>query len=108
MSMRRAMQASVDEVGAAAAADGIDCRYEKGGTIVAARSAAQVQRSTDEIDEARAFGLGEEDLRWLDAGEATKVLGAQGVLGATFTRTVRLSTRRDSCVASPTRSSGAA
>ncbi len=85
MSMRRAMQASVDEVGAAAAADGIDCRYEKGGTIVAARSAAQVQRSTDEIDEARAFGLGEEDLRWLDAGEATKVLGAQGVLGATFT-----------------------
>ena len=85
MSMRRAMQASVDEVGAAAAADGIDCRYEKGGTIVAARSAAQVQRSTNEIDEARAFGLGEEDLRWLDAGEATKVLGAQGVLGATFT-----------------------
>ncbi len=85
MSMRRAMQASVDEVGAAAAADGIDCRYEKGGTIVAARSAAQVQRSTDEIDEARAFGLGEEDLRWLDAGEATKVLGAKGVLGATFT-----------------------
>ena len=85
MSMRRAMQASVDEVGAAAAADGIDCRYEKGGTIVAARSAAQVQRSTNEIDEARAFGLGEEDLRWLDAGEATKVLGAKGVLGATFT-----------------------
>lgn len=85
MAMRRAMQASVDEVGAAAAADGIDCRYEKGGTIVAARSAAQVQRSTDEIDEARAFGLGEEDLRWLDAGEATKVLGAKGVLGATFT-----------------------
>ena len=85
MAMRRAMQASVDEVGAAAAADGIDCRYEKGGTIVAARSAAQVQRSTNEIDEARAFGLGEEDLRWLDAGEATKVLGAQGVLGATFT-----------------------
>ncbi len=85
MAMRRAMQASVDEVGAAAAADGIDCRYEKGGTIVAARSAAQVQRSTNEIDEARAFGLGEEDLRWLDAGEATKVLGAKGVLGATFT-----------------------
>ena len=85
MAMRLAMQASVDEVGAAAAADGIDCRYEKGGTIVAARSAAQVQRSTNEIDEARAFGLGEEDLRWLDAGEATKVLGAKGVLGATFT-----------------------
>ena len=85
MAMRRAMQASVDEVGAAAAADGIDCRYEKGGTIVAARSAAQVQRSTNEIDEARAFGLGEEDLRWPDAGEATKVLGAKGVLGATFT-----------------------
>ena len=44
-----------------------------------------MQRSTNEIDEARAFGLGEEDLRWLDAGEATKVLGAKGVLGATFT-----------------------
>jgi glycine/D-amino acid oxidase-like deaminating enzyme len=61
--LRRAMQASVDEVGRAASAEGIDCRYAKGGTVVAARNRAQVARAEDEIAEARALGSGEEDLR---------------------------------------------
>ncbi len=36
--MHVAMQGSVDEVGRAAAAEGIDCRFSKGGTVVAART----------------------------------------------------------------------
>ncbi len=63
--MRRAMQHSVDEVGRAAAAAGIDCRFAKGGALVAARNQAQVARATDEITESRALGFGEEHLQWL-------------------------------------------
>ncbi len=51
--MRRAMQDSVDAVGAAAAAEGIDCHFAKGGTVVVARSVAQLQRAHDEIASAR-------------------------------------------------------
>jgi glycine/D-amino acid oxidase-like deaminating enzyme len=37
------------------------------------------------VDEARSLGFGEEDLRWLDAGEAESVVAMSGTLGATFT-----------------------
>jgi len=83
--MRRAMQASVDEVGRAAAAEGIDCHFAKGGTVVAARTPAQVARAHHEVAEARRFGETEADLRWLDGDEARSHLGADGVLGATYT-----------------------
>lgn len=83
--MRRAMQATVDEVGRAAAAEGIDCQFAKGGTVVAARSPAQVARARAEVAAARAHGVGEEDLRWLEADEARRLLGAERVLGATYT-----------------------
>jgi len=83
--MRRAMQGTVDEVAASIEAERIDCRFAKGGTIVGARGAAQVARAADEIAQARALGFGEEDLRWLEPAEATERLGAEGLLGATFT-----------------------
>jgi glycine/D-amino acid oxidase-like deaminating enzyme len=84
-SMRRAMQATVDEVGRAAAAEGIDCRFAKGGTVVAARNRAQVERARAEVAASRALGFDEEDLRWLEGPEAAALLGAEGVLGATYT-----------------------
>ena len=40
--MREAMQATVDEVGRVTADEGIDCHFTKGGTVVVARSRAQV------------------------------------------------------------------
>jgi glycine/D-amino acid oxidase-like deaminating enzyme len=83
--MHQAMQQSVDEVGAITVAEGIDCHYAKGGTVVAARNRAQVQRAESEIADARALGIGEEDLRWLGRTEAARALGAEGILGATYT-----------------------
>ena len=83
--MRRAMQDTVDVVGASAAADGIDCHFVKGGTVVAARSPAQVARATAEVAEAAQLGFGEEDLRWVDATEAEALVGIDGVVGATVT-----------------------
>ena len=82
--MRQAMQRAVDEVGTRAAAEGIDCCFAKGGTIVVARTAAQVQRAHAELTKSRALGIGEEDVRWLSQGEAEKVVGVSGLLGATY------------------------
>jgi glycine/D-amino acid oxidase-like deaminating enzyme len=82
--MRRAMQDTVDVVGASAASEGIDCHFVKGGTVVAARSEAQRTRAMAEIEEARSLGFGEADLRWLDATEAQGVVGIEGMVGATF------------------------
>lgn len=85
VAMRRAMEAAVDEVGRTAAGEGIDCQFAKGGTVVAARSPAQVARARAEVAAARRAGVAEDDLRWLEAEEATALLGATGVLGATYT-----------------------
>ena len=49
--MRRAMQETVDVVGAAAAAEGIDCHFTKGGTVDLVRSEAQRDRALAEVDE---------------------------------------------------------
>ncbi len=83
--MRTAMQASVDEVGASADAEGIDCHFAKGGTVRLARSEAQRSRALAEVDGAHALGMTEDDLRWLGADEARELVGATDVLGATFT-----------------------
>ncbi len=83
--MRSAMNASVDEIARAARTDGIDCDLAKGGTIVLARSPAQASRAAEEVAEARSLGFGPEDLRWLDAAEATELVGATSITGATFT-----------------------
>jgi glycine/D-amino acid oxidase-like deaminating enzyme len=42
-------------------------------------------RALAEVEEARALGVGEDALRWLDPEEAHQLIGASGVLGATFT-----------------------
>lgn len=85
IAMYRAMQATVDEVGRVAAAEGIDCHWAKGGTVQLARSAAQLERAQAEVAEEREFGFGEEDLRLLTADEAAAMVGAAGVLGGTYT-----------------------
>jgi len=83
--LHRTMAATVAEVGRVCAEEGIDAGFAHGGTITLARSVAQVPRLRAELDEARERGFGEEDLRWLDAGEATDVLAASRVEGALFT-----------------------
>ncbi|HEX7188662.1 MAG TPA: FAD-binding oxidoreductase [Actinomycetes bacterium] len=81
----RAMQTSIDEVGATAAREGIDCHWAKGGRVTVARTPVQLERARAEVDEARHWGFGEDDLSLLGADEASRRLGATGVLGATYT-----------------------
>jgi glycine/D-amino acid oxidase-like deaminating enzyme len=85
VAMRRAMQDTVDVVGASAAAEGIDCQFAKGGTVDLVRSEAQRVRAQAELDEQRELGFGQEDLRWLGPEDTQAMIGATGVLGSTYT-----------------------
>jgi glycine/D-amino acid oxidase-like deaminating enzyme len=85
IALQRTLNETVDEVGAVAEAEGIDCHYAKGGTIVLARTPVQLERARAEIAEFREYGFGEEDLRLLTAEEAKAELAASDVLGATYT-----------------------
>jgi glycine/D-amino acid oxidase-like deaminating enzyme len=85
LAQHQAMRASVDEVLRVASEEGIDARAAKGGTISVARSEPQLTRARAEVEHARSWGLGEDDIRLLDAAEATAVLGATRVRGATYT-----------------------
>ena len=69
-----AMRASVDEVQRVALAEGIDCHFAKGGTIVLARSKAQLARARAEYGD-----------QVLSPAEAGQRLRATRTLGATYT-----------------------
>ncbi len=77
LAMRRAMIATVDEVGRVTAKENIDCDFAKGGTIAFARSGVQLAAAKAEVDEAAAYGV--DDLSLLDSP-----LGASKALGASF------------------------
>ncbi len=69
--MHAALAGAVDEVGRAAAHEGIDCHYAKGGTISLARSPAQYRRAKSSPG-------------FLGADEARAICGATDVLGGVY------------------------
>jgi glycine/D-amino acid oxidase-like deaminating enzyme len=85
LALHQAMRDSVDEVLRSGAEEGIDFHAAKGGTIALARSKSQWARAQAEVEDARSWGLGEDDVRLLDADAATGVLAATRVRGATYT-----------------------
>ncbi len=85
VAMQRAMFATVDEVGAVVADEGLDVHWAKGGTTSVARTPVQLERARTEIADARAWGFSEDDYRWLEPDEARASVGATDVLGATYT-----------------------
>lgn len=82
--IRLAMEATVVEVGRAAAAEGIECGFAHGGTIGLARTPAQWARTQAGVEESRKLGVPEDSLRLLTAAEATEMVGATDILGADF------------------------
>jgi glycine/D-amino acid oxidase-like deaminating enzyme len=81
----RAMQATVAEVGRVIDDDGLTADWRAGGTITLARSEPQLDRAQEELDEARRFGFGENDLQLLDGAQAASRLNATSVLGGVYT-----------------------
>jgi glycine/D-amino acid oxidase-like deaminating enzyme len=84
LAMRRVMNATVDEVGAAVGAEEIDCHWVKGGTVNLARTDVQLNRVRAEVEVDQDADQVDE-LSLLGADEARQRVGAHGVLGASFT-----------------------
>ena len=85
---QRAMLDTVDRVGefaARSAAAGLDTQFQKGGTVTVARNPAQYHRLEAAVAEARRFGFGEDDIRFLNSGEADVQIRATDVRAAMFT-----------------------
>jgi glycine/D-amino acid oxidase-like deaminating enzyme len=83
--MQVAMHDTVDEVGRVVAAESIDCHYSKGGRLDLARSSPQVERIGADLAEYADHGLGDDDYRWLESGEAIEHCAATDVRGSLFT-----------------------
>lgn len=78
IAMRRAMVGTVDAVGRAAQAAGVDCDFVAGGTVVYARSALQARAAHAELAEAAEYGV--DALQWW----GPERVGAAGAVGAVF------------------------
>jgi glycine/D-amino acid oxidase-like deaminating enzyme len=78
-----AMRATIDEIGRVVQAEGIDCGFAKGGTVIAARSPAQWARVQAAYEDA--MGWGRSDLQLLGRDEAVARMNATGTIGATYT-----------------------
>ena len=85
LALRAALRDGVTELDEVARHEGIDCDYERGGTVTLARSAVQATRLRAELDAERALGATCGDLEWLDAPAALERCGATDVEGALFT-----------------------
>ncbi len=85
IAQHRAMRATVDEVERVTRAESIDAHLAKGGTIVLARTGSQWARAREEVEHARTWERGEDDLRLLDRKETDTILRATRTVGATYT-----------------------
>lgn len=83
--MHAAMVGAVHGVLEVCEREGIDAHQAHGGTVVLARTPAQLRRARDDVDDARVWGRDEHDIRLLDAAQAREHLGASDVLGGTYT-----------------------
>lgn len=82
--MQRAMNDTVVEVGAVAAAEGIECGFAPGGYASVARNAAQLARAESEVAGWAAYGMADQ-LTMLGQDEASRRVRATRVLGGTYT-----------------------
>jgi glycine/D-amino acid oxidase-like deaminating enzyme len=81
--LRRALEATVDDVGAWAARHEVDIHYAKGGTLTLARSPAQRERLRAQVEDDRRWGG--DDTVLLTATQVRERLRASSVLGAAYT-----------------------
>lgn len=84
MRLARAVFASVDDVGEAIGAEGIDCGFKKGGWIRLARTKPQADRQREEIAHEHARGFTEDEMRLLEPDEARKHLDGSRVSSGVF------------------------
>jgi glycine/D-amino acid oxidase-like deaminating enzyme len=77
----RAIRATVDEVGAVVAREGIACDFAKGGSLHVAQTPLQLDRLRAHSAEEEEWGLTDGGALLLDAAEAAERVNVDGVLG---------------------------
>lgn len=85
VALYREMIATLDEFERVLGAEGIDCGWTRGGTVVAATREAHVARLQRSVAIKHAAGFTEDDACWLEPAEATRHLRTARSFGATFT-----------------------
>jgi glycine/D-amino acid oxidase-like deaminating enzyme len=84
VAMVRAVQSSVDEIGATAAAEGIDCGYAKGGALYLSSNAAQHARHSRIVAHYHHYGF-DDSYQMLTPREVVERINATGIHGAMWT-----------------------
>jgi glycine/D-amino acid oxidase-like deaminating enzyme len=85
LDLQRQLRETVDEVGRVCAAEGIDADLVKGGELSVAASPAQHERLRAELAAARAWGLDEDEVRYLGRADLAGRVRIAGGLGALYT-----------------------
>lgn len=85
IAMQHAMFATIDEVGRALADESIDAHFHKGGTLTLVTSPTQRERVRSDLEDERAWGFGEEHLRWLERDALNARIKVAGAEAALFT-----------------------
>lgn len=75
-SLHHQLRSSIDEIGAFASKEKIDCDFHKGGSLVVARNGGQLERLKNSLEEGSTF---------LDAQETQSRIRMNGALGSSFT-----------------------
>ena len=79
--LQRAVFDAVAEVGRVSEREGIDCHYARGGSVSFASVPPHLDVMRADLAHWRDLGFGEEDVRWLEADECRKRVGARNNLG---------------------------
>jgi glycine/D-amino acid oxidase-like deaminating enzyme len=80
--LQRLMFQTVRDVGEAAAREGIDCHYDGSGALEIALNPAQLERLKNELRDMRTLGFGEQDFRWLEGEDLTRIPRVKGARAA--------------------------
>ena len=81
----KAMHATLSEIEQVVVSEGIDCDFERGGTITAATNPAQYRRLQASTKQMLAWGFDPDDFVWLSPDEAARRVQIKDCLGAQFT-----------------------
>lgn len=85
LSIARAMQETVDEVGRVSQAENIDCHYAKGGTLTVATTPFHAKQLRAVASARQAAGFDPGDYQWLEPEDARARLAMQPNHGALYT-----------------------
>ena len=85
LTLLRAMQDTVDEIGRVCQAENIDCHFAKGGTLVVATTEGHAERFREDIVHKHALGFTDDDFTFLEPEESARRIGVRPNFGASYT-----------------------